>query len=548
MMIPDSSEFARLVTAWIEETATADEAAQLWRAIAESPECALEFAAAMRFESLLAATVKQRLVETAALTDLGGVMAPDSTAAKKSGVIGGSKQRVALQIAAVVAVLGIAAWLMSPTVDASKSSPEGRAKIASKPKPVLEGAADVPLGIGVRPLAEVTKPAKSPATETDQRPFTERLDAFFLGGVSLNQVPLREALGILQGLVQELNFRNDGDLAKLRVTVPSAAAGRRVTFHSGSIAFLKAVRAVAALGGTDVTVDGTTITLTLQRGIFPQVPERRDLMSLLAGRVTVNGTVAANDAVRVQALINDAAALGIAVDPSLPLDQQDLPPITRGQWDALVALTDSRAQLDLYPVPNFEIYVSETTSTEATRLVDPPEMDQLRRDLEPTATVPATMDIGAPQALVTDVTEIPATAPATAVVPASEATSAVADQGGFSGGIGNGNDQSAIVPTITMQPLGNAMQVNLWWPGIVAAANANQPQPARSGPVTAVVFPGQGIHTVVQLPHLQILERGAVRAQSANEIARNFKVVIGGVSMGTSMSMPVAGGQRNSNP
>lgn len=66
---PRSAEFITLIDRWLDQTATVEEAACLWQAVAECPQCAAVLAAASRFESLLESTVQERASE-------GKLMAP----------------------------------------------------------------------------------------------------------------------------------------------------------------------------------------------------------------------------------------------------------------------------------------------------------------------------------------------------------------------------------------------------------------------------------------------------------------------------------------
>ncbi|MDZ4286595.1 MAG: hypothetical protein U0984_01475, partial [Prosthecobacter sp.] len=453
---PHSSEFAHLVTAWLDETATAEEAAQLWQAVAESPECALEFAAAARFESLLAETVQERAGEKTALRQVvaGQFKTPPQA---KDRAPAARRWQMPLRAAAAIALLSSLAWLLWPAAETPKM-----AEISS-PKPGTVPTVSHSPAAPVRRLPLVS-PVAADAADTGGKSLPQRLDSFFLAGVALDQVPLREALGILQGQLQELNFLNAEALQKLRVTVPADAAGRRITFHSGSIAFLKAVRAVAALGGCEVTVDEPTLALILQRGIFPQVAERRDLRNILAGRVNADGTAAASDPDRLAALMADASSLGIALDPTRPLAEQASLPMTRGQWAALQLLTDTREQLSQFPMPNFQLYLTEGDPSEADKVIEEDQAKKMQANFQSTGT--------APVAVVT-----PVLSPLFAL-----------------------GSQAPTLPPITAQPLGEVTQVTVNWslpPSSAPTAAEPTPEQPAATTVTGVLLAGQGMSTMV---------------------------------------------------
>jgi hypothetical protein len=120
-----SPEFARLTAAWLDGEATAEDADELWQAVAQDPGCAAELAAAARFEHLLSATVLERAGEKEAARGLTKEMA-----------VSASRRRVlpsatALRMAALLAVLALAAWLLWP------ARPGGALAHSSTPKPAI---------------------------------------------------------------------------------------------------------------------------------------------------------------------------------------------------------------------------------------------------------------------------------------------------------------------------------------------------------------------------------------------------------------------------
>jgi len=431
-----SPEFARLVQHWLDETATPDEAALLWQRVAECPDCAREFAAAARFESLLAETVATPA--KALFTVLPG----GKEAAAPVGVkLGGSKPahvRHLLRAAAVLALLGWIAWLLRP---APQDSPQTARKTPAA-KQILPQKRTL-VGAATAPSTPVPNVDKLPALP--HIPLPERLERFFLTSVSFDQVPLSQALGLLQGQLQELNYLKTADLERLRVTVPAEAAGRRISFHSGPIVFLKAVRAIAALGGCEVSVDEPTLALILHREIFPQVPERRDVREILAGRVNADGSAADSDPARISELMKDAASLGLAVTPETTAEMLAALLVTRGQWTALQVLTDAREQLRSYPAPIFQMYVEEVEE-------NPPQEDRVLDAEEVTAQRQANLVRG-----ITPVAVVQASV--TPIIP-------IIMQGA----------QVPLQPLLTAQPVGEVVQVTATIPASYASIG-----PAPSG-------------------------------------------------------------------
>jgi hypothetical protein len=347
----DSAEFARLLDRWLDATLTAEEAELLWRRVRECPECATELAAAARFEGLLADTIKARDVEVEARKVLAvtprqtSPLSVASAPAKKPGV---SMRSFAW--AAVLVAAGVITALLWPE-DLQKGVRLGQQKTRKPVAPLL-----------VEPLPPPSPPPQVPPIENMvagsglnppaavEPTFMERLDRFFIRDVSLDQVPLGQAMAALRQALVEKDSLKTLPVEKLRVTVPAGALGRRVTFYSGPISYLKAVRAVAALAGCDVEVDDLTIALILQPGIFPQVVEKRLLTELLAGRMMAGGGAMVEDADRMALFWEDAASLGI------PVAADGTAQLSRGQWEALRLLTDMRDQLGLIPMPAFAVY------------------------------------------------------------------------------------------------------------------------------------------------------------------------------------------------
>ncbi|TDU81261.1 hypothetical protein EI77_00564 [Prosthecobacter fusiformis] len=363
---PQEPDFNHRLLRWLDGTASPEEAAQLWKEVGDSPDCARELAAQARFESLIEANVKARAGERAESLRLKAFNA--QRAKPKAWSRSWSRRVMAM---AALLMLGMVCWSFWPD---TKGSPQ-MAKKEVLPQ-VKKQRVKLP---GVAVQAPVVAQAALP-----ERSLPERLDAFILPQVSLRQVTLREALGLLQGQMLELNHLKSESLEKLRVTLPVDAAQRKITFESGPISFWKAMRAVAALGGCDLSVDEAGLALILHREIYPQQPERRQLRSLLAGLTTTGGKAAWEDPGRMAGLVADAGSLGIIGDIS---GDEELP-VTRGQWEALQMLTEAREQRLTPLTPGFLIYMVEEGSEQTDRLLTEEEVEQIRAQ-----NVPAAMEI-----------------------------------------------------------------------------------------------------------------------------------------------------------
>lgn len=353
--LPPSHEFTSLLQRWLDQTASAEEQERLWKYVEESPECAREMAAQVRFESLLGQALSTRVDVRQAEAGLGQAirMTRQKTEFRQ-------RRTALLKIAALVTLLGSLVWLAWP------SGMEG-IRLAQQKTLQKKGPGSQMQMVGSASLVERSR------REPD-KPLPERLDAFFFSRVDFDQVSLRDAVGRLQGQLLELNHLKSEALEKLRVTLPADAAQRKVTFHSGPIAFLKAVRAVAALAGCEVKVDEQSLALILHREIFPQVPEKRSILALLDGLLDAEGRPAAENPQRVAALLEDAASLGIRGD----LNAKDVA-ATRGQWEALRWLTEAREQWRSWAGPGYQLYYVEDDSEKEDRVIPKSEVDQIQR-------------------------------------------------------------------------------------------------------------------------------------------------------------------------
>jgi hypothetical protein len=369
---PHSAEFADLIDRWLDGTATTEEAARLWQAVGECPECARELAMASRFESLLEVTVKERAAEKVAppIPTLGTARNPvPSRPARRPSVWLQPEMRWIAAVAALV-VTGFFTALFWPEAQPAKPAVAAHETVAPIPQPPVRRLPDQQNAVAQRNGSPEAMPSQP------EVPLVERLDRFFLTGVSLDKIPLGRAIGILQGQLREVNYEEKLALDQLRVLVPTDASQRQVTLHCGPIPFLKAVRAVAALAGCEVVVSEPQITITIQQSIYPQLAEKRVLSDMLAGRLNKNGSAMVDDPTRLAALRQDATTLGVTAQSDGTVA------MTRGQWEALKMLTETRDYIGSLPLPAYAVYsVDEKEPKKSDQTLSSAEVQDLRQQV-----------------------------------------------------------------------------------------------------------------------------------------------------------------------
>ncbi len=359
-----SPEFARLATRWLEGSATAAEAGQLWESVMEDKACAKEFADQARFELLLQDTLREQLREQ-------GIAA----AARVKTVTFHRRATVrrALAAAATLAFAGYLLWLVLPA-DHIQKMPE-TVQATSPPAPV-----PTPRSMPNNTMVLIARQLPSqPAEDTPPDSLQKQLDQFFLTGVDLDKVPLGRALKMLEDQLRELNFANKAELAALHVLLPPGAGAQPVTFHSGSISFLKAVRALAALAGYDVNADDTSVSLLARGGGNPLRQESRSLNTLL----TRLGTTSDPSRNRLTELFNDARSLGLQLNSSLDENGNIVGlQATPGQFEALALMAQSRDQIRGMPPLIFYPRVSRSQPDAQNRILTGPEAQRERAEFD----------------------------------------------------------------------------------------------------------------------------------------------------------------------
>lgn len=333
-LTPDSPEFARLATRWLDGLASADEASRLFAAVRGDLACARAFADMARFELLLEQTSQQVDQERA----VAAIAVGESRKYKQRRFI-----RRCAQIAAVFALLGVIVWQWpqeAPVVAQAKS-----------PTPhVQEPVLPAPPVRRLLPTTVVMSGAARHAT-TEPKALSQTIDDFFLSGLSFDKLPLREAIRLLREQLHALNFNRRAELDQLLVSVPAEASEREVSFHAGAISFLKALQAIASLADCDVVVGTQGIALSTRK-LTPQDKafESRNIDSLLAAHQGANLDVAALRA----GLLADARALGMQTDDDATFSG------TKAQFEALQLMLASRAQINA--LPNLQLLAFPRTS------------------------------------------------------------------------------------------------------------------------------------------------------------------------------------------
>jgi hypothetical protein len=343
----DMREFARLNQLWLDGRATAEEAAQHWQMVAEHAECARELAAAARFEALL----ERKLSEASEETKAAGVLATASVRREEGRRVTNWRGVVKpmLKVAALIAVGGLLWWVL------------GREGWDSGPKQEVvsrrvRGPEVRPKG--VLPVEREAKPEVVPgvvaagANEWTVESLRTWLNGYFLRGVDLKQVPLKEALGRLQADMMAVNFMGAEVVGRLRVTVSADAAGRRVSLKTGSISFLKAIEALAMQAGCEVEVGDLLLALESKAQPFPQPTARHDLREVLAGRFDSNGVAEADRPDLMAKVWEDAVAQGFVTADAVGGGPVRL---TQGQVDTLRGLAEARGQVEQLPAQQYQM-------------------------------------------------------------------------------------------------------------------------------------------------------------------------------------------------
>ncbi len=340
-------EFARLNQLWLDGRATAEEAALHWQMVVEHAECARELAAAARFEALL----EKKMSEASEETKAAGVLATASVRREEVRRVTNWKGVVKpmLKVAALIAVGGLLWWVLGR--DGWDSGPKQEVVSRRVRGPEVRPE-------GVLPVEREPKPEVVPgvvaagATEWTVDSLRTWLNGYFLRGVDLKQVPLKEALGRLQADMMAVNFMGAEVVGRLRVTVSADAAGRRVSLKTGSISFLKAIEALATQAGCEVEVGDLLLALESKAQPFPQPTARHDLREVLAGRFDANGVAEADRPDLMAKVWEDAVAQGFVTADAVGGGSVRL---TQGQVETLRGLAEARGQVEQLPAQQYQM-------------------------------------------------------------------------------------------------------------------------------------------------------------------------------------------------
>lgn len=345
----DMREFVRLNQLWLDGRATAEEAVQHWQMVAEHAECARELAAAARFEALL----EKKLSEAGEEMKAAGVLATASVSVRRE-----EEKRVTTwrqvvrpmaKVAAVIAVGGLFWWVLS--LEGWDRSTEKGMAVKRVRVPEVKPVVALPVEKKSEPKVVDTVVAAG-TSEWTAEALRTWLDGYFLRGVDLKWVPLKEALGRLQADMMAVNFMGADVVGRLRVTVSADAAGRRVTLKTGSISFLKAIEALAIQAGCEVEVGDLLLAVESKAQPFPQPTARHDLREVLAGRFDANGVAEADRPELMAKVWEDAVAQGFVSADAVGVGPVRL---TQGQVDTLKGLAEARGQVEQLPAQPYQL-------------------------------------------------------------------------------------------------------------------------------------------------------------------------------------------------
>lgn len=250
-------------------------------------------------------------------------------------------------------VLAFMFWPAEPIVAAKATQVQTLPKVDSvQPiQPVRLGAGLSQTELASKLELEAPKASEIIPPELTELTLTQRLDDFFLPNVSLENLPLGQALAKLKQMLLTIDKDKALALHKLVVTVPTSALGRLVTLHSASISYLEAVRTVAAMAGCEVDLGEQRITLKTLPGAWPQVAQKRSILDVLEGLFTKDGKPMSQDPDQVVKLKEDIASLG------LRLGKDDSLNLTVSQQDALRRLMDERRRRESSLIPPLTVYL-----------------------------------------------------------------------------------------------------------------------------------------------------------------------------------------------
>jgi hypothetical protein len=360
---PDSPEFHRLATRWLDGVASAAEAERLFAVIHASPACAAAFAQIARFEHLLEITYQETRRETAYL-------GAAQTASRRQEFR--SRVNLGLKVAAGLALCGWLGWQLWPEETAGPL--ENLAVVEPKVAPVKP-----------KPRTVVMRHHESAhMVRRAERPFIVRLDDFFLTSLDINDQPLGAVIEDMKRQARELNLDRDALFDRLSISLPTEAAQRRVSLRCGAISFLKAMRTLASLAHCDVSIEAKHIALSARA-----LPTRKDEEAQSPDRLLANsrGVPQSLGIERLAEMMVDAAGLGM--QQKLNARGQTELIGTAAQFAALDELTQARDQIRVMPPLPLRVYVRQNNSPGGDRVLDKQEAGRVRLELsgQPSAPV-----------------------------------------------------------------------------------------------------------------------------------------------------------------
>lgn len=499
-------EFVRLNQLWLDGRATAEEAEQHWQMVAEHGECARELAAAARFEALLEKKLSEASEEMKAAVALATASVRRDEVRRVTNWRNGVGPLA--KMAALIAVGGLLWWVLGREGWESRPKQE----VVAKRVRVSEVRPEVGLPGEKEAQTEVVPGVVAAgANEWTVESLRTWLDGYFLRGVDLKQVALKEALGRLQADMMAVNFMGAEVVGQLRVTVSADAAGRRVSLKTGAISFLKAIEALAMQAGCEVEVGDLLLAVESKAQPYPQPTARHDLREALAGRFDANGVAEADRPDLMAKVWEDAVAQGFVAADAVGGGPVRL---TQGQVDTLRGLAEARGQVEQLPVQQYQMRLVAGGAFAPGQVLNEGEVKQLLTEPVSDGTMMVTVKPGEKVAVSG---EGAVAAVELEVMPVGQ---------GWQVGLYVGRGPSSLVPSVGIGIAGGGVQVG------DAASQLNSNAVVASTPV--LVGNGQGA-VMAMGDTVSKGADGAVRLSFSDAASTSLQVTVSGTSMTNSV-------------
>ena len=267
-----------------------------------------------------------------------------------------------IKIAAVIALLGLVISYLWPVEQ----------QIAQVlPTPIKTTPPAPPRRI--LPTSVVMHRPTTPDAGGKDKPLSERLDNFYLTSINFDKVHLHDAVRLMREQLKLLNASRRAEFDRLFVAIPAEASMREITFHAGSISFLKALRAIGGLANCDLQLSEAGLSLASRPNRDKLKIETRSVNSIMAdnkGAASIPGALLAY-------VLTDARALGIELPAGT--DFSNLTG-TVAQFDALDLMLKSRSQINDMPKLRLIAFPRNGPPTSDGRVLTEQEANDLREE------------------------------------------------------------------------------------------------------------------------------------------------------------------------